>query len=223
MEQRVEHPVARPSQPAPWLGQGRIAAALGHAFAGQRVGHHVARPSPPAPWPGQGQIAAALGRAMMVVVPRVAVGSCRNPHPRVVAGALPVGGQRVARPCQPAPGPGQGRGAAPLWRVMVVMVVVPLPLGGQRAVRPCQPAPGPGQGRHGAPLGRAVVVPLPLGGQSAARPRQPAPGPGQGRSAAPLGRAMLVMVVVSLPLASALHHTWSWRAILEPFGRVPYE
>ena len=27
----------------------------------------------------------------------------------MVAGALPVGGQRVARPCQPAPGPGQGR------------------------------------------------------------------------------------------------------------------
>ena len=32
---------------------------------------------------------------------------------------------------------------------------------------------------------------------------------------------MVVMVVVPLPLASALHHTWSWRAILEPFGRVP--
>ena len=106
---------------------------------------------------------------------------------------------------------------------MVVMVVVSLPLRGLRAAQTCQPAPGPGQGRRAGPLGRAVEVPLPLGGQSAARPCRPAPRPGQGWSAEPLGRAMLVMVVVLLPLASALHHTWSWRAILEPFGRVPYE
>ena len=72
---RVEHPVARPCQPAPWPGQGWIPAARGHTLPVQRVGHPVARPSPPAPWPGQGRIAAALGRAMMVVVPRVAVGS----------------------------------------------------------------------------------------------------------------------------------------------------
>ena len=98
-----------------------------------------------------------------------------------------------------------------------------LRVGGQTVARPCQPAPGPGQGRGAAPMGRAVEVPLPLGGQSAARPCQPAPGLGLGRSAAPLGRAMVVMVVVPLPLASALHHTWSWRAILEPLGRVPYE
>ena len=87
---RVELLVAHPSRPAPWPGQGRIVAPLGHAFAGQRVGYHVARPSQPAPWPGQGRIAAALGHAFA--------------GQRV--------GYPVARPSQPAPWPGQGRIAA---------------------------------------------------------------------------------------------------------------
>ena len=63
---RVELLVAHPSRPAPWPGQGRIAAALGHAFAGQRVGYPVARPSQPAPWPGKGRTPAARGHALLV-------------------------------------------------------------------------------------------------------------------------------------------------------------
>ena len=208
------------------LPQGQVG--LRHALLMQRVGHPVARPSPPAPWPGQGRIAAALGCAMMVVVPRIAVGSRRNPHPRLVAGALPVGGAEGGVPLSAGARAGTGAGCGASGARDGGDGGGAVAFGGAEGGGPLSAgakartgaACGASGARDGGDGCGAVAC---GGGQRAARPCQPAPGPGRGRGAAPLGRVMLVMSLVPLPLASALHHTWSWRAILQPFGRVPYE